>query len=159
MLCYSLPYGALGFVSHFLTYYTIVCLWFGRSPLWPWRKVKYSRFDLWLGLLGLLIATGLAIFTLVRCRNTWQLLTIAVWKLSMSLLNGLTAINVATVVLKADVDDDGNTKTSAYWVVLCELIAISCIRVVLDRWVFRYTGNVWRNGWPDVARQATLVRP
>ncbi|TEB25446.1 hypothetical protein FA13DRAFT_1765771 [Coprinellus micaceus] len=44
--CYNLPYGALGFASHVLTYYTILCLWFGRKPLWPFSRVSYSWFDL-----------------------------------------------------------------------------------------------------------------
>jgi hypothetical protein len=30
--CYSLPYGSLGFVSHALTYYTMICFHFGRRP-------------------------------------------------------------------------------------------------------------------------------
>ncbi|TFK75687.1 hypothetical protein BDN72DRAFT_451227 [Pluteus cervinus] len=99
--CYSLPYGALGFVSHLLTYYTIACLWNGRSPLWPARKVAYSSLDLWLGVFALLGSSGMAIFTLARCRNTWQLLTIGVWKLSVSLVNGITAVNVAALVSRA----------------------------------------------------------
>ncbi|TFK75698.1 hypothetical protein BDN72DRAFT_885711 [Pluteus cervinus] len=99
--CYSLPYGGLGFASHFLTYYTLLCLWNGRSPLWPKRRVRYSKIDLWLGGISLIVTTGLAILTLVRCRNSWQLLTVAVWKMSMSLLNGITAVNVASIVLKA----------------------------------------------------------
>ncbi|TFK29559.1 hypothetical protein FA15DRAFT_664107 [Coprinopsis marcescibilis] len=93
--CYSLPYGLLGFISHVLTYYTIVCLWFGRKPLWPFSRVSFSRFDLALGGFGLLISTLLSIVTIVRCKDTWQLLVIAVWKMSMSLLNGLTAVHVA----------------------------------------------------------------
>lgn len=43
----------------------------------------------------------MSIVTIVRCRNTWQLLVIAIWKLSMSLLNGITAIHVALLFLKA----------------------------------------------------------
>jgi hypothetical protein len=36
--------------------------------------------------------------TILRCRNTWQLLVIAVWKLDMSLLNGITAVHVAILM-------------------------------------------------------------
>jgi hypothetical protein len=99
--CYSLPYGGLGFVSHVLTYYTIVCLWNGRKPMMPWRPVKYSWFDLTLGVVGLCASTAMSIVTIVKCRNTWQLLVIAVWKLSVSFLNGITAIHVAVFFLKA----------------------------------------------------------
>lgn len=97
--CYSLPYGALGFASHILTYYTIICLWFGRKPLWPFSRVSYSWFDLALGGIGLLISTLLSIVTIVRCKNSWELLVIGVWKMAMSLLNGITAIHVACMVI------------------------------------------------------------
>ncbi|KAF8892898.1 hypothetical protein BD779DRAFT_1436605, partial [Infundibulicybe gibba] len=117
--CYSLPYGALGFVSHVLTYYTIGCLWAGRSPLWPRRKVKYTRVDLAIGIVGLCISTGLAIHTLVKCRDTWQLLVIAVWKLSMSLLNGITAVQVAITIFM-DNESHGKAKRAAWWILLCE---------------------------------------
>ena len=98
--CYSLPYGGLGFASHVLTYYTIVCLWYGRKPMMPSQPVKYSWFDLILGVVGLCVSTAMSIVTIARCRNTWQLLVIAVWKLSMSLLNGITAIHVAVLFVK-----------------------------------------------------------
>jgi len=97
--CYNLPYGVLGFVSHVLTYYTIICLWLGRKPLWPFSRVSFSRFDLALGGFGLLISTLLSIITIVRCKDTWQLLVIGVWKMSMSLLNGLTAVHVAILFI------------------------------------------------------------
>ena len=36
-----------------------------------------------------------AILTILRCRNHWQLLVLAIWKLSMSLFNGIAGIHVA----------------------------------------------------------------
>ncbi|TFK65008.1 hypothetical protein BDN72DRAFT_220200, partial [Pluteus cervinus] len=101
MACYSLPYGGLGFASHVLTYYTLFCLWNGVSPFWPVREVRYSKFDLILSSIGLTTSSGMAIYTLVKCRNSWQLLTIGVWKLSVSLMNGITSLNVAALVFKA----------------------------------------------------------
>ncbi|KAF6751715.1 hypothetical protein DFP72DRAFT_1034123 [Ephemerocybe angulata] len=97
--CYALPYGALGFVSHVLTYYTIIALWFGRKPLWPFSRVSYSWLDLTLGGFGLLISTLLTIVTIVRCKDSWELLVIAIWKMAMSLLNGLTAVHVAILYI------------------------------------------------------------
>lgn len=97
--CYTLPYGALGFASHVLTYYTILCLWCGRKPLWLFSRVSYSYFDLALGGFGLLISTLLTIVTIVRCKNTWELLVIGIWKMSMSLLNGITAVHVACLFI------------------------------------------------------------
>ncbi|TFK72842.1 hypothetical protein BDN72DRAFT_815575 [Pluteus cervinus] len=112
--CYSLPYGALGFVSHVLTYYTMFCLWFGRKPLWPFRPVSYTRIDIVLGVVSLIVSTTMAIITLVRCRRSWQLLTIGVWKLTISLVNSCTSITVAHIVA------GGGTKTrdTAYWLLL-----------------------------------------
>ncbi|KAF8660104.1 hypothetical protein AX16_001662 [Volvariella volvacea WC 439] len=104
--CYSLPYGGLGFVSHFLTYYTLLCLWLGRSPLWPFRKATCSKWDLALALTSLITTTALAIYTMVKCRDTWQLLVIAVWKLSMSLLNGITAVNTSILILREGMRED-----------------------------------------------------
>ncbi|TFK72845.1 hypothetical protein BDN72DRAFT_894484 [Pluteus cervinus] len=112
--CYSLPYGALGFVSHALTYYTMFCLWYGRKPLWPFHPVSYTRLDLVLGTVSLIVSTTMAIVTLVRCRNSWQLLTIGVWKLTMSLVNSFTTITVARIIT------NGGTKTkdAAHWLTL-----------------------------------------
>jgi hypothetical protein len=47
------------------------------------------------------VSMAMSIVTIVRCRNTWQLLVIAVWKLSVSSLNDITAILVALFFLKA----------------------------------------------------------
>ncbi|KAJ3512095.1 hypothetical protein NMY22_g15435 [Coprinellus aureogranulatus] len=52
-----------------------------------------------LGGIGLLISTLLSIVTIVRCKNSWELLVIGVWKMAMSLLNGITAIHVAVMVI------------------------------------------------------------
>jgi hypothetical protein len=96
--CYSLPYGALGCTSHILTYYTILCLRFGRKPHWPFSRIHFSQLDLVLVVVGLGVTTAVSIVTILRCRNTWQLLVIAVWKLDMSLLNGITAVHVAVLM-------------------------------------------------------------
>ncbi|KDR77317.1 hypothetical protein GALMADRAFT_139310 [Galerina marginata CBS 339.88] len=117
--CYSLPFGALGFISHVLTYYTIACLWFGRKPLWPFQKIANSKLDLILGALGISLCIIMSIVTMIKCKNTWQLLVIAVWKLSMSLLNGLTALHVAILVVNNPDDDvQMKSKTAAWWIVL-----------------------------------------
>ena len=41
---------------------------------------------------------AVSIVTILRCRNTWQLLVIAVWKLDVSLMNGVTAVHVAILM-------------------------------------------------------------
>lgn len=95
MLCYSLPYGALGFISHIITYYTLVCLWLRRRPLWPSKEMNNWKWDLLLGIGSCVLPVALAIFTIVRCRNGWQFLLIGIWKMFMSALLGITAIVAA----------------------------------------------------------------
>jgi hypothetical protein len=58
---------------------TILCLWFGRKPLWPFSRIHFSQLDLVLGIVGLGVTT-------------------AVWKLDVSLLNGVTAVHVAVLM-------------------------------------------------------------
>lgn len=99
--CYGLPYGALGFISHILTYHTIVCLSFGRKPLWPWRPLTRARRNLWLAICGKVGGLGLATFTIVRCRNHWQLLVIGIWTTCMTIFNGVTAIHISVLVKRA----------------------------------------------------------
>ncbi|KAF8186441.1 hypothetical protein BJ912DRAFT_971909 [Pholiota molesta] len=116
--CYNLPYGALGFISHVLTYYTIACLCYGRKPLWPFKKVHNTKFDLVLAVIGVALCIVMSIFTIINCKNTWQLLVIAVWKLSMSLLNGLTALHVSIMVFNDPEGEVVKTQNAAWWIIL-----------------------------------------
>ncbi|KJA25322.1 hypothetical protein HYPSUDRAFT_161005 [Hypholoma sublateritium FD-334 SS-4] len=116
--CYNLPYGALGFISHVLTYYTIVCICYGRKPLWPFKKLHNTKFDLILGAVGIALCIIMSIFTIVNCKNTWQLLVIAIWKMSMSLLNGATALHVAIMLFNDPQRNVVKTKNAAWWVLL-----------------------------------------
>lgn len=118
--CYNLPYGALGFISHVLTYYTIVCICYGRKPLWPFKKLHNTKFDLVLGAVGIALCIIMSIFTIVNCKTTWQLLVIAIWKMSMSLLNGATALHVAIMLFNDPQRDVVKTKNAAWWVLLCK---------------------------------------
>ena len=93
--CYTLPYGTIGFVSHLLTYYTISMLAAGRSPLLPWKKLKWARFDLWLAMIGLVIGSALTAFTIYRCRQRWQFTLIAVWKATLSVSLGALSIQAS----------------------------------------------------------------
>ena len=82
--CYSLPYGGIGFLSHILTYWTILCLGFGRKPYWPWSRLSAGKFDVCLSSLQVVATVSIAILTIARCRSRWQFVCIAVWKLVMS---------------------------------------------------------------------------
>lgn len=78
----------------------MICLTLGKSPFRPWKDLTQTMFDLLLGAVGLVGGSVLTIYTMVKCRNHWQLLIIAVWKFSMSLLNGAVAVHVSMIVRK-----------------------------------------------------------
>jgi hypothetical protein len=63
-------------------------------------KITQPIWGLILAIVGLVSGFVLTTFTLVRCRNSWQLLLLGMWKMSMSLLNGLVAIHVGVVVYR-----------------------------------------------------------
>ncbi|KAF8248848.1 hypothetical protein K440DRAFT_507730, partial [Wilcoxina mikolae CBS 423.85] len=95
--CYALPYGAIGLVSHLLTYYTIALLSMGRSPIAPCRKLTSPRIDLCLAILGLLGGSAITIFTIIRCLQRWQFILIAAWKATLSITLGALSIHVAAL--------------------------------------------------------------
>lgn len=67
--CFALPYGALGFLSHLLTYYTLIILYFGRRPFMPWWKLDSSILDIILAVGGMIGAVISFIIMLVRCTD------------------------------------------------------------------------------------------
>ncbi|TFK69619.1 hypothetical protein BDN72DRAFT_767720 [Pluteus cervinus] len=126
--CYSLPYGALGFVSHLFTYYTIFLLSKGRRPLWPSRQIKASKFDIIIGLIGLCVTTAMGIITLVRCRHSWQLIMISIWKLAVSWANTLTGVTTGFIALREKKKQKEQDEENGYisllgWAGLISLLA------------------------------------
>jgi hypothetical protein len=91
--CYSLPYGAIGFVSHILTYWTLFCIVGGRRPLMFWKPVTGRLWGVWLTATMLVLTISISVWTIVRCREDWQLLVIAVWKLTMSVTLGCVCLH------------------------------------------------------------------
>jgi hypothetical protein len=96
--CYGLPYGGLGFASHIITYFTVVCLWLRRDPLLPWKKICHPWRSFYMGLVSLILSVGFAVFTIVRCASTWQFVTIAVWKVALSTFLGCSTMSTALSV-------------------------------------------------------------
>ena len=94
MQCYALPFGGIGFASHLLSYYTLFMLLAARSP-WSFRKNKHWRTDVLLGVVGLVLTTASSIFTIIRCRGTWQFIVLAVSKMGLSVNLGLVSIHTA----------------------------------------------------------------
>jgi len=96
--CYALPFGAIGFASHILTYLTVLCLALGRSPWRPWRELKGRKLNLAFGILGLAITVPLTILVMVRCRNSRSFILIAVWKLILSATMSFMTIHAARII-------------------------------------------------------------
>ena len=92
VICYTLPYGGLGFVSHLLTYYTLFMLFSGRQPLRPWKCLTVAWWDTALGIVQLVSAIVLSVIAMVRCRSRWEFVLIACWMLTTSL-----ALSVASL--------------------------------------------------------------
>ncbi|KZP25695.1 hypothetical protein FIBSPDRAFT_887938 [Athelia psychrophila] len=99
--CYTIPYGAFGFISHVLTLYTMYCSssrrkWWApwRAPTRPpppgWLRKRMS----WLILLYRIMAScakvaitfALSIYTIYKCHDAYRLL--AVWKMMLSCFDG-----------------------------------------------------------------------
>lgn len=99
--CYSLPYGGIGFLSHVLTYWTILVLGFGRKPYWPWSRLSAGKFDLCLSIIQLFVTVAIASFTIARCRSRWQFILLAVWKLVMGMVVGAWGISASRNAMKA----------------------------------------------------------
>lgn len=90
--CYALPYGAVGIISHLLTYWTIAWMAVGKIPLWPWHPMKTYKFDAFLACLALCTCIPIASITMHRCRLSWHFLLICIWKL-------VTSVSLACITL------------------------------------------------------------
>ncbi|KAK0745747.1 hypothetical protein B0T18DRAFT_302354, partial [Schizothecium vesticola] len=97
--CYALPFGAIGFASHILTYLTVLCLALGRSPWRPWRELEGRKLNLAFGILGLTITVPLTILVMVRCRNSRSFILIAIWKLILSATMSFMTIHAARIIV------------------------------------------------------------
>jgi hypothetical protein len=96
--CYALPYGAIGFSSHVLTYMTVLCLANGRSPLIPCKRLENKTINLLVAIIGLLISFPVTVLTMIRCRNSWPFILIAVWKLVLSVTLSSMAIHASRLI-------------------------------------------------------------
>jgi hypothetical protein len=74
---YSLPYGVLGAISHLLTYWGIICHYYGRRPIAPWKHLKKPGFNMYGVVISSLVSITIAIVTLSRVRETQPLVVLA----------------------------------------------------------------------------------
>ncbi|KAK0645713.1 hypothetical protein B0T16DRAFT_411802 [Cercophora newfieldiana] len=104
--CYALPYGAIGFSSHLLTYLTVLALSLGRDPLMPWRPLRHKWFDIGLAVLGFCVSFTMTVLTMVRCRNTWPFILLAVWKQVFSTTLTVMVVDAARKVITTTSADE-----------------------------------------------------
>jgi hypothetical protein len=96
--CYGLPYGGIGFASHVLTYYTIIMLSYQRSPWMPWKRSHHKWIDITLAIFSFIASIILTVLTIIRCRNRWQFVAMATWKLILSVTYGILSFHAAMMV-------------------------------------------------------------
>jgi len=124
--CYSLPYGGIGFASHVLTFYTLAMLRASRSP-WRFTRLKASGWDMILAILQTTATIAIASFTIVRCRNRWQFILIAVWKLLLSLEVGVWGFLAALDNWAMEERDFGRYKPLAAYLIMMLLYIVPVI--------------------------------
>jgi hypothetical protein len=108
--CYSLPFGGLGFLSHILTYWSMICTMAGKKPLWPGSHLTSGLWDVLLGILSVLGTIVPTCFTISACRNRWQFVLIGVWKLTLTLSANATALHQAIVLWRTGSADEGGKR-------------------------------------------------
>ncbi|MCJ1355896.1 MAG: hypothetical protein MMC33_005888 [Icmadophila ericetorum] len=108
--CYSLPIGGLGCISHFLTFETIVCLAYSRSPWRPWKRLEHYKADIILGALSVLWTLIISIVAIYRCRDSWPFILLLAWKLLLSVSLGCITLHRAYYLIK-ERDDNGKVNT------------------------------------------------
>lgn len=75
--CYGLPYGAWGFASHLITFYTITMQCKKRRPLLPpgGELGSGGAWNLSLVIMKLLMTIIPCIYTMVHCNHDWYVLS------------------------------------------------------------------------------------
>ena len=97
---YAIPYGVLGFLSHVLTFYVILCHLFGRRPLLPWQYLQKTTWNIVLVTLSSLIFVVLSAFTLARTRGSHPLMILAGIQIVLGVL--VDAVHVHRLMVKSE---------------------------------------------------------
>lgn len=96
--CYGLPYGVLGFVSHILTLYTVLRQLNLRKSYWPGYRIEpmgtFRNAAFSSALFG--GTTTLAIITMVRCKNHWRYILLAVEHLCLSMTISFLGFSISS---------------------------------------------------------------
>ena len=97
---YAIPYGVLGFISHGLTFYVILCHMFGRRPLLPWQPLKKTIWNVGIVSLSSFISIILSAVTMARSRGSQALLILAGMQIVLGIL--VDAVHLHRLTVKAE---------------------------------------------------------
>ncbi|OAL45876.1 hypothetical protein IQ07DRAFT_603805 [Pyrenochaeta sp. DS3sAY3a] len=118
---YGIPYGVLGVVSHGLTFYVIICHFFGRRPLFPWRFLEKEKWNLAAVTVSSLISIILSSVTLARTRGSRPLMILAGMQIVLGAI--IDFIHIHRVALKAE----GWSKSLSLWAIPLVIVSVFSI--------------------------------
>lgn len=108
--CYALPYGAMGIISHLLTYWTIAWTGWGKTPLWPTKPMNNYKLDLILAITTLCTCIPIASITIHRCRLSWHFIMISIWKLVTSVSVACISVHRCMIIRR---EEDSQAQTTS----------------------------------------------
>lgn len=112
--CYALPYGAVGVLSHLLTYWTFACIAVGKVPLWPGHELDTWAFDLSLSIASRCTCIPTTTITIYRCRLSWHFILISTWKLVTSVSMACSAFH-RCILIRRDAPSSGPEGPRAFF--------------------------------------------
>lgn len=118
---YGIPYGVLGVVSHGLTFYVIICHFFGRRPLFPWRFLEKEKWNLATVTVSSLVSIILSSVTLARTRGSRPLMILAGMQIVLGAI--IDFIHIHRVALKAE----GWSKSLSLWAIPLVIVSVFSI--------------------------------
>ena len=90
--CFALPYGAVGFASHILTYYCLIINLRGKGPLAPWKDQENQGRNLLLCGLQLVSTVIIAALAGKRCDTSDDFEMLTAWLIATSIASALAGV-------------------------------------------------------------------
>lgn len=118
---YGIPYGVLGAVSHGLTFYAILCHFFGRRPLLPWTALERERWNIAVVTISSLISIILSGVTMARTKGSRPLLILAGMQIVLHALIDIIHIH------RMCVGHPGWSNSTSFWGI--PLVVVSCFSI------------------------------
>lgn len=90
---YSLPYGVLGAISHILTYYVLLCHYYGRRPLQPWRHLTRAPVNMCSVVISSIVSITIIAVTLTKVHESQPLVVLASLQVVLSVVMDLLNVH------------------------------------------------------------------